>query len=416
MRKKTMQLLKLSFVIIFSGTLGSLMGAVPEVISQKQELSIEFCIADIKYNDDALKILEFGGGPRSGFDGYDRWFGFGAAWREFWKYLAQFNRPMWYMRTPSFESPVGKKWLEFIAYETFLGLGGRFALNPEEVEGYISPLSPPAADGTYPDYNGAFLMNISRHRPEYGPMNGAMRKKFPSALFINEIADKFVFNKSKTDRLFRDDELRQYRPKSMVCFKRYDAGLAQKIINTMQCDMFVIKPLNAQYGKGIIFVKKEDLSSMLQTILVEVKKQGQTKVTLNESVAYWSEDSSSRFMIEEYVPSKLVELEGKKYDATLRAIFTMHCLNKKITITVLGAYWKLPIYGIGDDASLNEVHQSYQYDREIISLPVDPVDMKRIREILTTSLTRVYAKMIAGTKNKDKKQKAVDLNKKRVSS
>lgn len=407
MREKTVKILQVSLAIIFSGTISFLMSAMPEIQSQDQNLTVEFCIADIKYNDNALKILEFGGGPRSGFDGYDRWFGFGAAWKSFWNYLAQFNLPMWYMRTPSFTSPIGKRWLEFISYETFLGLGGRFALDPEEVEKYISAFSLVAPDGTYPDYKGAFLMNISRHRPEYGPMNSAMRNKFPSALFINEIADKFVFNKSKTDRLFRDDELRQYRPKSMVCFKRYDSGLALKIINTMQCDMFVIKPLNAQYGKGIIFVKKEELDSMLNTILVQVKKPTQTRVALNQSIAYWSEDKSSRFMIEEYVPSKLVELDGKKYDATLRAIFAMHCLNKKITITLLGAYWKLPIYGIDDEASLNEVHQSHQYDREIFSLPVDPVDLGRIRAILTTSLTRVYAKMIAQTKDKKVKKQLI---------
>lgn len=396
-----MQSLILNKILFLLGFMGLVIGSVEpkknnlsrENYPEDSELRIEFCIADIKYSDNALKILEFGGGPRSGFDGYDNWFGFGAVWGEFWKYLAQFNRPMWYIKTP-----FGEPWTTFIASKTFTSLGGQFALDPDEVQRRVAQSGGVEIDGIYPDYKGVFLVN--KRMQEFGPIYDALKQKFPAAVFINEIANNFVFNKSKTDRLFRDDELRGYRPKSMVCFKRYDAALAQKIINTMQCDMFVIKPLNAQYGKGIIFVKKEDLDSMLKTILIHVKKESPTKIVLEEAIAYWSEDTSSRFMIEEYAPSKLVESEGKLYDATLRAIFTMHCLNRKITITLLGAYWKLPAYGLGDQVSLNELHQSDQYNRKIISLPVAPADMERIRAILTTALTRVYAKMIIETKNK----------------
>ncbi|MBS1987491.1 hypothetical protein JST56_00690 [Candidatus Dependentiae bacterium] len=387
-----MQGLTRNVSIVFLGMIGSLISMTPDIAFQNQELKIEFCIADIKYNDNALKILEFGGGPRSGFEGYDASFGFGAMWTEFWKYLAQFNRPMWYIKTP-----IGEPWISFMGAKTFTSLGGRFALNSDEVQHLVSQLSSVGPDGTYSNYNGIFLIN--KRMQEFGPIYDVLKQKYPSAVFINEIANNFIFNKSKTDRLFRDDELRQYRPQSMVCLKRYDAGLAQKIINTMQCNMFVIKPLNAQYGKGIIFVKKEELDSMLKTILVQVKDTKHLRVPLAEAIAYWSEDNNSRFMIEEYIPSKLVELEGKKYDATLRAVFAMHCLNRKITITVLGAYWKLPVYGVDDQFSLNDVHQSSQHDdREVYSLPVDPLDMERIRAILTTSLTRVYAKMITQIK------------------
>lgn len=382
----------LNLSVVFCMIMSSLMSLVPEVGLQSQELKIEFCIADIKYSDNALKILEFGGGPRSGFEGYDASFGFGAMWTEFWKYLAQFNRPMWYIKTP-----VGEPWTSFIGAKTFTDLGGRFALDSDEVQNLVAQLSSVQLDGTPSNYNGIFLIN--KKMQEFAPIYDVLKQKYPSAVFINEIANNFIFNKSKTDHLFRDHELRQYRPKSMVCLKRYDLGLAQKIINTLQCDMFVIKPLNAQYGKGIIFVKKEELDSMLNTILVQIKKINQTKVPLDEAIAYWFQDNNSRFMIEEYIPSKLVELDGKKYDATLRAVFAMHCLNRKITITVLGAYWKLPIYGVDDQFSLNDVHQSSQHDdRKVYSLPVDPLDMERIRAILTTALTRVYAKMITQIK------------------
>jgi len=395
--------LVLSFSIIFLGAISSLMASADlnnSVLggnsSSDQNLKIEFCIADIKYNDKELKILEFGGGPRSGFEGYDAAFGFGAMWTEFWKYLAQFNRPMWYIKTPH-----GEPWTSFIGAKTFARFGGRFALDSDEAVRLVAQSGEASLDGVFPDYNGIFVIN--KRMQEFDPIYQTLKQKLPSAIFINEIANNFVFNKSKTDRLFRDPELRQYRPKSMVCLKHYDVSLAQKIINTIKSDMFVIKPLNAQYGKGIIFVKKEELDSMLNTILVEVKNKQQAKVPLSESVAYWKDDNNSRFMIEEYIPSKLVELDGKKYDATLRAVFAMHCLNKKITITILGAYWKLPVYGIDDNCSLNDVHQSSQHDdREVYSMLVDPLDMDRIKAILTTALTRVYAKMIMHLKNNKK--------------
>ncbi|MCA9508923.1 MAG: hypothetical protein KC505_10930 [Myxococcales bacterium] len=401
--------------LVLAGIVFSIGCCQASVIRENQplhsDISIDFCILDAKYDGKKLKILEFGGGPRSGFDGYDNYFHRGAVWELFWNYLDQFKLPMWYLKTPSFTHSAGKKWLEFIAYEKFFELGGKFALNPEEVEAHVAQFCPIAQDGSYPDYNGIFLINVSRHRPEYAPINQAMRKKFSSAVFVNDIANKFVFNKSKSDRLFREDSLRRFRPKSMVCFKRYNPGLARKIIGTMGCDLFVIKPLNAQYGKGIIFVRSQDLDTMLKIILSPLKKalsgndnqavkfhKRTSRIPLSEAIDYWSVDSNSRFMIEEYVPSKLVEVEGRKYDATLRVIFTMHCINRQITITTLGGYWKLPTHAVDDEGSLNELHQSYQYDRAIISAPVDPVDMEHIRTLMTTALTPIYAKMIAQVK------------------
>lgn len=383
-------ILSIVFLSLISGF--DLYASEAELSIQPQ--SIEFCIADIKYNDQALKILEFGSGPRSGFDGYDNLVGFGTMWGKFWDYLAQFKLPMWYLKTPT-----GATWLNFIASEKLLNLNGRFARDAGEVEKLVAPLYPEASR-VYPDYKGVFIIN--KANKEYFPLLDLLRKKFPGAVLVNEIASKFVFNKSKTDRLFRDYDLKHYRPKSMVCFKQYSSTLAKKITDTLGCDMFVIKPLNAQYGKGIIFVKKQDLDTALQHILVQTKngiqKKNLSRVPLQEAYEYWAEDTNSRFIVEEYVPSKFVEVSGKRYDATLRAVFTMHCVNRQITITVLGLYWKLPSLSIDDHGTLNEVHQSYQYDRAVISAPVDLVDAEKIRTMLTICLTKIYAKMIAQSK------------------
>lgn len=382
----------LSIVFLSLICCSDLYAADAELSMQPQ--SIEFCIADIKYHDQALKILEFGSGPRSGFDGYDNLVHFGAMWGNFWDYLSQFKLPMWYLKTPT-----GATWLNFIASEKLLNSNGCFAQDAGEVEKFVAPLYPESS-GIYPDYKGLFIIN--KANKEYFPMLDLLKKKFPKAVVVNEIASKFVFNKSKSDRLFRDYDLKHYRPKSMVCFKQYSSTLAKKISDTLGCEMFVIKPLNAQYGKGIIFVEKPDLDTVLQNILVQTKKGIQQKnvvrIPLQEAYEYWAGDSNSRFIVEEYVPSKFVQVDGKRYDATLRAVFTMHRINQQITITVLGLYWKLPSLSIDDQGSLNEIHQSYQYDRAVISAPVDPIDAEKIRMMLATCLTKVYARMIAQSK------------------
>lgn len=48
---------------------------------------IAFCIADLKFADKKLKILEFGGGQRSGFKGFRLLYGEGKMWGNVWRYL-----------------------------------------------------------------------------------------------------------------------------------------------------------------------------------------------------------------------------------------------------------------------------------------------------------------------------------------
>lgn len=394
---------KLLFFALFLGLFHKDIVAV-----DRRGLSVEFLIIDAKFDGKQLKVLEFGSGLRSGFDGYDRFFGHGAVWDKFWNYLSKFGRPMWYLRTPKMNTAAGKSWYNFLSGDDFVRMGGKFAVSPEEVVQNILPFYQ-GLDNVYRDYNGIFCVNISKHRPDSEQINREMREKFPGAVFINNISDNFVFNKSKTDRLFRDEYSRDFRPRSIVCSKLYRTSLAKKISETLKANLFVIKPLNAQYGKGVIFVRKEDLDGVLREILLNIKSSHScdmtnvhrclTRIPLDEAISYWLTDTNSRFIIEEYVASKLVDSEGKKYDATLRAIFTMHCENHKITVTPLGAYWKLPTHAIDEVGSLNEIHQSYQYDRENISEKVDESDFDIISEQLKDVMTRIYVKMITQAKH-----------------
>ncbi len=348
-------------------------------------LLLDFNIIDAKFNENGLKILEFGGGHRSGFKGHDNLHWHGYTWHRFWECAAQFALPMWYIRQPRDESRKA-----FIATDTFLSFGGRFAENSDDLLAQIGAQRQPAADGSFPDYQCIILIN--KTNKEYFPMYTFLKSKIPQATFVCETANNFVFDKSKTNALFKDSDLKKYRPKCMVCYKRYRPALAKKIIAGMKCDMFVIKPLNAQYGKGIIFVTKEDLDSTLKTILVD--KQTPQRILLSEALEWWSHDPNGRFIVEEYVPSTPVEVEEKWFDATLRVIFAMYLQDGQPHVTVFGAFWKLPTHAINDDVSLNQIHQSYQYDRAIMSAQLDDESLVRLQGLLQDALPKVYTKMI----------------------
>ena len=361
---------------------------LPNNFQTTHPLLLDFNIIDAKFNQNGLKILEFGGGHRSGFTGHDNLYWHGYTWHRFWECAAQFGLPMWYIRQPRDEQRKA-----FIATDTFLKHAGRFAENEHDLLAQISVQHQPVADGSFPDYKGIILIN--KTNKEYFPMYTFLKSKLPQATFVCETANHFVFDKYRTDVLFREPGLKQYRPKCMVCYKRYRKSLAKKIIGRMKCDMFVIKPLNAQYGKGIIFVTKEDLDSTLKTILVD--KQTPQRILLSEALEWWSHDPNGRFIVEEYVPSTPVEVEGKLFDATLRVIFAMHLQDGQPHVTVFGAFWKLPTHAINDDVSLNQIHQSYQYDRAVMSAPLDDESLVRLQVLLQDALPKVYAKMINET-------------------
>ncbi|MCA9508924.1 MAG: hypothetical protein KC505_10935, partial [Myxococcales bacterium] len=58
---------------------------------------VSFCMADVKFDGENLKILEFGDCAESMFTGYNTLYGKGAVWAEFWRYLKKFRVPIWYV-------------------------------------------------------------------------------------------------------------------------------------------------------------------------------------------------------------------------------------------------------------------------------------------------------------------------------
>ena len=231
---------------------------------------ISFCIADLKFDGENLKICEFGEGCHSKFRGFDKLYGNGKAWELFWIYLNQFKMPIWYVGAPN-----NPKFKEEISYDIFKECGGEFVDSFASLQrnknflnvvgrGYIKNKS------SISEYKAIVCV---KHLSD---IVKKFRSEFPNVLIWDVATFFYVSSKLKTRELFEnDDDLLKYRPMSWL-FKRvedsvsYDSyvkEVAEKILSDKKCGYYVIKPINGTMGHGILIVQEEDLQKTLNFVL-----------------------------------------------------------------------------------------------------------------------------------------------------
>ena len=98
----------------------------------------------------------------------------------------------------------------------------------------------------------------------------------------------------------------------------------------------MIKPLNASRGNGVIIVDRLMLNRELKKILVDKETNPN-----DPTYKYWITTKNKTFLVEEFISSKIILLDGKHFDATMRVIFVLSHDMNNINIDFLGAYWKL---------------------------------------------------------------------------
>lgn len=340
---------------------------------------IAFCIADVKYDGKNLKILEFGDCAESMFAGYNALYGNGAIWYSFWKYLAEFKVPLWLVG--------GDK--KFIGLSSFKKFGGKRVLSMTALSQAIDKdrshkkLSEPAG--------------IVFVKTAYSKANMALLKhKFPSLVFINKKVRNHVIDKYRTNLLFQNDnDLKKFRPGCKVCKKKYTPALAQSIAHELKGNTFVIKPTHGSCGKGIIFVKKNELDATLQMLLGNRSDLRMMRNKNSRMFDFWLIDKAPHFLVEEYVPSKILTVAGKPYDPTLRLIFAMNSTGENIKIDILGAYWKLPGKPLTANNSLNEKHRSDVHSSAPVnSVKVNSDDFEHISQMFKPMMKKIYLRML----------------------
>ncbi len=374
----------------------------PEKTEPKNEpmpADISFLIADIKYSKNKLKILEFGEGTRSRFSGYDALHGRGKIWSLFWKYLKQFNIPIWYV-DPTLKTKTAQ---DEISFHEFRAMGGRYASSLKRLR--KTPFFKSRKKKTYDPkdirtYKGIIMI---RHRAAHSAFVKKFMHKHPGFLFLNTAAAPHVNNKYRTSILFKDEELWPYRPQCKVYPKKYHEHLAQNIIRDFKCSTYVIKPLNAFKGNGIIMTKKKRLDNYLKNI---IEKTQAIRYSRDPSLSYWARDKNSKFIIEECEASKSVFVKNKTYDATMRMVFALHYNHDKIHVTFLDGYWKLPEKAREERGTLIQKIKSKIVPGKQSSAKITEIDKQNVKKILQDLLPKLYVKMLSHKETRNSKQTA----------
>jgi hypothetical protein len=358
---------------------------------------ISFLIADLKFNKSKLKILEMGESTKSYFKGHEQLYGQGQIWKALWKRLEELNLPVWY---------VGKKlrcqWEQLqINAPNFTRINGEFATSIEQLENLTSfkeanRKTKNSNPKLIKDYAGIIIF---RHCKEDHFVRNDFKNRHPNLLILNASSGLHVNNKFYTNLLFADPEVHNHRPRCRAYPKKYSFDLASKIISDLRCNTVVIKPLNSANGWGVIIVAKKDLDDILKLILTERAK---IKTFKDKTYSHWAYDNNKLFLVEEYVPSKTIFVDGKPYDGTMRVAFALtHEIDdcddeiENVKLDFLGSYWKLPSKPITESGTLTELHKSnVKHGNGPASAKVSPKDLNCVKKILSKLLPKIYITML----------------------
>ncbi|MBY0353454.1 hypothetical protein K2W90_03755 [Candidatus Babeliales bacterium] len=370
--------------------------AVAKAPTPQLAADISFLILDAKYSKNKMKILEFGEGPRSRFAGYDKLFGDGKIWEMFWHYTSQFKKQVWYVGPALKEKSAQNE----IAFKKFNSIGG---IAVTSIKDLVRHPKFPAQKEITEEHNISSYEGIVifRHLNAADEVVTAFKKQYPHLLVLDSATGRHVNNKYLTSTLFDTKQLSDYRPQCKAYPKQYKKDLAQTIINEFGCSMLVIKPLNAFKGEGIVVTHQKDLDTHLKNILTvpQITKKTKSATTLSDIEKYWARDKNKSFIVEEYESSQPIDIKGDLYDPTMRMVFTMHYDNKKIHLTFLDGYWKLPAKPLVGDGTLNEKHISKIGSSGISSAAISSVDLNNAKLALQKALPRLYFKMMKTTKH-----------------
>ena len=196
-----------------------------------------------------------------------------------------------------------------------------------------------------------------------------------------------------TNLLFaQDPELQKFRPQC----KTYPKSNARAVIAAIQADFarhkhVVIKPLDSANGWGVIITPLRRIGEELKKIFDDREF---LEGSIDPSYNYWLTDTNQHFIVENFVASKPITVNNKKYDGTMRQVFIIESGSTGIQTSFLGSYWKLPALGINDEGSQTERHKSNVKASKKPSAAVDAADDTIVRDTLRIILPRIYMKML----------------------
>ncbi|MFH1254276.1 MAG: hypothetical protein V1646_02480, partial [bacterium] len=163
------------------------------------------------------------------------------------------------------------------------------------------------------------------------------------------------------------------------------------IIEEFKCDYYVVKPACGTMGQGVFIVSKEELAKTLKYTLRFYDGKKKYK-GIDSRFKSWVDDKSKLCLVQEFVGSKIIQVDGKSYEPTMRLIFILCYDNCVPKIEFLGGYWKIPnisLYENGDLTKKLKSGTSHETKAEI-----DPKDYQVVTKILQEFMPRLYLKML----------------------
>ena len=354
---------------------------------------ISFLCADLKYTGKAIKICEFGrmlSNIRSTpvmINGKEEILAI-PHWDLFWHYLAQFNKPIWYVgkqkgRVLKEFSAQGKS---FETLSEFLTYFNKIARHNKDVK-----------LGTLQDYAGILVVNDRHVKLD------KIKQKHSNILIVNGYTDIFTQKTHSFGLFTENNELKNFSPGWKEYKKEYAPELTQTIMRDIPADFYIIKPIKAVQSRGVLMITKEDLDYYLKLILGNNKT---TQSPYDDNITYWRTDTFESFYVQEYVPSKEVIIKGKKYDPTMRLFFFLSHDQGFLTVNVLAGYWKIPLKSLDEPGALMEKHISHALlGRDFTGLLIDSENLNHAKKIMGDMLSSLYPKMLKYATDRSKKGK-----------
>jgi len=387
-----------------------------DIKSVPDPADISFLIADLKLlPDGSIKILEFGRGMHSGFEGYEALYGENGIMSQFWDRLAALGLPIRYTISVMTLGFGGEQFVHDRAVRKLDRLPGSkctlFASFLHELEtGAFGAKKPDFDPRDLSTYSGILVYGGS----EYGDDEILeIMKAYPWILVIDGRAntvDLYAGDKFLTNTLFEGD-LARYRPGWKMFPKQYRRDLADSIRRDMPAQRYVIKPLEASRGRGVLVVESDALDDVLKKILTRDNAAEKARVKMEEfrivdgeddPYEYWVIDKNPVFLIETCEASKPVRANGEQYDGTMRMVFTLTRNKGDTSIDFIDAYWKLPSRPLGQgpsrDSVVSKIHREEDADLGApISAPVSNRDKAIVEEQLKGIIPGIYQRIISET-------------------
>jgi hypothetical protein len=352
-----------------------------------------YWIADIKFNEQGVKIVELGDGNFAGYKVLDNMYFRGHVWTRVWENILSSEVPVWFIGNYASDPDV-------VAWETFRKLGGLHSATLETLQQdqhflMTAKREVPEIAQSIADYQGIIV--LKRYNPSQATFANFITR-FPNFLILNETSSFVVSDKALTDALFTTEQMKASRPQALILEKKYTRALEKEILDKMAANWFVIKPVNSGRGNGIIMTNRDELGATLRKILVDNRSHFKIdndytfKADPPLSFEYWRSDRNSHFIVEEFAESKQIFVDDKPYDPTMRVIFVIRYEEGKMKLDYIDGYWKKPSKSLIDEGTFKERHISKHAPNaeESRGLNVSAEDLKAVEECLAPVLPRLF--------------------------